>query len=825
MSESKPRDVVTVRPTALQEAMWWVCQRVHDPSVYHISWRLACEEALDLTALRASWQAVVDRHEALRLAITRDESGLTATIRNEVPTSVRLLEITDSGSVPVDALLRAVAEESHRQPFDLEHPPLARLTVVRAGDRHELILTVHHIVIDGLGMQLLFTDLAEAYGAVLSGARPVFATVASSWREFAREEQAVRDSGGWQPGIDHWRTTLEGARATTVAPDRSMYAGTGGAGSTFQHTFSEEAARGLAALAKASSVTSFAVVLAALQILLTRAGAGEDVVVGTVAANRLSPRDQQLVGYLVNLCLIRAKVSEQDTVSEVVSRASEASWEMFAHQAVPYPVVFSALSESARSELGDIAPIMLNYLGAIGSGLRLGHVGLTQRPSPNVAARTDMGIAYWHTESGGLMAEVEYSTLRYDRDTVLRLLQDLDTVLSHGTDPYRRVSEIQILTKAVTAQVGHHAVAPAHETRAAGVSASLDAAERDVGDVWTDVLGNPPSSLDEDFFEAGGHSLTAVQFVAGLVDLTGAELDLATWLAEPTPRSILTQLGEPGSGTPDPERFAADRPTTVVSLRSGRGRHVHLFAGAGGSAQDYRELITSLPSDWQITFSREREPLDGIPEMAARFRRDLEDENLRPDVLVGWSMGGQLAFEVAAGYVEAAPSVVLIDSPPPVGPALRFEPVWQRLADFATSVCLALGVDDVSPTVPADAGPPSDEQVWNALLVLSARLRTAGHDVSTQTLAGRWKTYEQHLNAVATYVSDQVLAAHAVLFVADLPDRGVTAWSDRFRHTPDAERLDADHYSALRAPAVGVVAATIKQVAEESAPTPAHRLS
>ncbi|MEH0416181.1 condensation domain-containing protein [Streptomyces sp. B21-083] len=791
-----------VGPTALQEAVWWVCRRVGDPSVYHISWRLACGAPLDLAALRASWQAVVDRHEALRWSVAHGANGLTATIQDEVPAPVRLIEPDAQGSVPADVLLRAIAEESHREPFDLGRAPLARLTVVRVGDRHELILTVHHIAVDGLGTQLLFTDLAEAYDAVRHGGRPVFAAEAASWRAFAREERATRDTGGWQDGVDHWRTVLEGAKAATVAADRGVYAGTGGAGTTLRHTFSEQAVRGLAALAKEASATSFAVVLAALQILLARAGAGDDVVIGTVAANRLGPREQRLVGYLVNQCLIRTRVTQEDTVSEVVGRASEAAWEMFAHQSVPYPLVFSALPEPTRSALGDIAPVMLNHLGAIGSGLRLGDVELTQCPSLNIASRTDMGIAYWHTEGGGLMAEVEYSTLRYDADTALRLLRDLDTVLSYGTTPGARVGEIRVGTRAVLAYADQRAPASLPDR-----SEPSSGAERDVRDVWSDVLGCPPASLDEDFFEAGGHSLTAVQFVAALTDLTGTPLDLATWLADPTPRAILAQLDAPDT---------ADRPSTVVRLRPGPGRHLHLFAGAAGSPQDYRELIAALPPDWRVTFSQEREPRTeaetAVPAMAARFRADLDAAELRPDVLAGWSMGGQLAFEVAVGYDERPPGVVLIDPPPPVGAALTLEP----LADFVATVGLALGVDDPAVTVPAGTDPESAEHLPDALLLLSAQLRAAGHDLPHGLMADRWATYERHYRAVAAYESDRVLAAPAALLAADLTDQGVTVWADRFKHDPAIARLAADHYTALRAPAVDVIATTIEEIAEAS---------
>ncbi|WP_424186608.1 condensation domain-containing protein [Actinokineospora sp. G85] len=801
-----------IEPTALQEAVWWVCKRAGDQSVYNITWRLGCETSLDLTALRRAWQVVVDRHEALRLSFHHGEGALSAGIQNELPVTVPLVEVADPGSTPVDALLRTVAEESHREPFTLDRAPLARLTAVRVGDRHELIITVHHMVVDGWGIQLLFDDLAEAYRAAVRDQRPGFTAQAPSWREFALEEQAARVKGAWQSDIDYWRTTLDGASAATVIGDRGGYAGTGGPGTTLRHTFSDAAVEGLTALAKSSSATPFAVLLAAMQVLFARSGAGGDVVVGVVAANRMSARDQQLIGYLVNLCMIRAEVSNEDTLAEVVAKASAASWEMFAHQAVPYPAVFSALDERTRSGLGDIAPVMLNYLGTIGHGLRLDDVGLTLLPSPNVASRTDIGLGCWKTETGGLMAEAEYSTTRYDEDTVSRLLSDLDAVLSFGAVPTRRVGDVRVSTKSGAAREDHRVVAETAEPPAPE-PAPAEAGERIVSGVWTDVLGSPPVSFDEDFFAAGGHSLNAVEFMATLVESTGADLDLAAWLAEPTPRNVLAQLGGATGDVPACAHRAADQQSTVVSLRPGQGRHLHLFAGEGGSAEDYHYLIDLVPPDWRITFSEEREPLDSVPDMAARFRQDLEAGDLRPDVLAGWSMGGQLAFEVAAGYGDAVPGVVLIDAPPPSVRVLPTAHLWQRLIDFAATVCLPLGVRlDGSPVAVPDDPAPAAHLVRNALLVLSARLRAVGHDLSTRTLTDRWHTYEQKRRAADSFVSDRVLAVRAAVLAADLSDDDVTIWTDRFVHTTDTERLDVGHHSLLRAPAVESVAAAINRV-------------
>ncbi|NUU21484.1 MAG: condensation protein, partial [Streptomycetaceae bacterium] len=441
-------EAVAVPTTELQDAAWRFGLRAKDRSVLHITWRLTCAAPVDHAALRVAWQAVVDRHEALRLSTAQDGGVLTATVHPRVPAHVGSISIADPGSVPVDVLLRAVAGELHVGDFRLDRAPLARLTVVRVRDSWELVLTAHHLALDGWAVQVLLAELSAAYRAAARGAEPVFATEPPSWHEYARGQREARASGAWRAGVEHWARRLDGAVATTITADRDGYVAPGAPGETVRYAFGAAAVEGVAALAKATSSTPFAVVLAASQVLLARAGAGEDVLLGVVTANRTTAHEQRLAGYLANVCLIRGTVRERDTLADVVGRARGAVWEMFAHQAVPYPVVVSSLPEPTRAALGDTVPLMLNYLGPIGGGLDLGGIGLTLRQSPNQAARTDIAIAYWDEDNGGMTAEAEYSTVRYDRETVLRLLRDLDAVLAEGADGARAVGRIRVRSTA-----------------------------------------------------------------------------------------------------------------------------------------------------------------------------------------------------------------------------------------------------------------------------------------------------------------------------------------------------------------------------------------
>jgi thioesterase domain-containing protein len=784
----------TVPATPMQEALWWVHQRARNKSVYNITWRLGCAAPLAADALRTAWQLGVDRNVAVRTGGARHDDVVTLTVVPHAIARVQLVTLDDPGPAPVGVLLRLVAEELQERTTALDEAPLARLTMVRVGAEHELVLTVHHVVADGWAIQLLVADLSVAYAAALRGEAPQWPAEPVPFSVFAREVAQAREDGRWQDSVEHWRKVLEGAAATTVVADRQRYASTGAAGAMLRYAFSAEAADGIAALAKSTFATPFAVVLAGVQIVLARAAAPDadaDISVGVVAANRNGLRDQQLVGFLANLCVARAAVSPGDTVGDVVGRARDAGWEMLAHQAVPYPVVFAALSDDTQTMLREAVPLLLNYLGPIGSGLSMGDVAMTIHPTPNRAARADIGLGLLD-DDGTLLMEIEYNTGRYDVGTVLRLLHDLDAVFAAGgVDPGRPVGSLPVETRATSGYLDHRQVAPTPG------ELPTSAAMAQVARAWTQVLGAPPRGPDEDFFAAGGRSLKVLELAAAVEAEAGTPLDVVTWLAEPSPRRAVAQLE---SGTTE----TAPTTSTLLTLRPGTGPHLHLVHGAGGAVQDYRDLLAALPADWRVTLSQEREPHDSVPAMAARYRTDLDATGARPDVLGGWSMGGQIAFAMATGYGAGAPALLLMDSTPPVGYEIPADIDRLRLDAFVAGVLRAVDLTGPAPGT-GDDEPDADL----ALRALAAYLAAAGQPVPTTVLLERWATYHRHAVAVASFVTTEQVDAPALVVGAGLLDVQLEEWAQRLRRPPDILRVAADHHGVLRAPVTGQVAEAV----------------
>lgn len=792
---------VTVAATPLQEALWWVHQRARNRSVYNLTWRMSLAGPLDRAALAQAWQVVVDRYSALRTSFELRDDAVVQTVHDRLSAPIEEVTVDDTGEVPAPTLLRLLAEELHERPVPLDRAPLGRLSSVRVGDREELLITLHHVAVDGWAMQLIMADLAAAYQAIVRGERPAAEREEISFQSYAERIDARRRAGDWQQGLDYWRKQLDGAVGTTVVADRPSAAGTGVAGATLRYAFSPDAVDGVTALATAMFATPFVVLFAALQIVLRRGGAGDDLGTGVIVANRMTPQDQKVVGYVANLMIARTRIDEGATIRQVVERVRDTMWGSIAHQDVPFPIVYGSLDEHTRNRLGTIPPIVATFHGVIGADVSVDGSPATVLESPSRTARTDMGIGIF-AAADNFVAEVEYDSGRYDAETVLRLLRDIDeTLVAGGADPDCPVASLTVRTRAIDRDVERRTPARAPLVPAPGLGVD-DATSALVARVWQQVLGSPAVAPDDDFFAVGGRSLKVLELAALLRAETGREFDVVGWLPSPTPAHLAARL----RGQPEAPGTAPSN--TLLTVRAGEGGpHVHLVPGAGGGINDYQELVAALPGSWRVTQSVERGGRDTIEELARRFRTDLEDAGARPDLLVGWSMGGVVAYEMAARWTGPAPRLALLDSPPPVGYSQSV--VDQDDFDlFAATVCadsdLGVQVGDLRVQ-------PRDDEL--GARVLAAYLAAGGAAIPAEVLRTRWETYRRHRRMTGAYVAGHRLNVPALVVAAELTEQQLGQWDERFGAAPRRLRAANDHFGVLRAPGVAGVATAIEDLA------------
>ncbi|MYV38027.1 amino acid adenylation domain-containing protein, partial [Streptomyces sp. SID1328] len=458
-----PQPRPEVLPLSYAQRRLWFLHRLDGPSAtYNIPFAVRLDGPLDQEALRAALDDVVARHSALRTLFPADGDGphqhITEPGAASVPFTVR-----DADEDRLDAAVAETAAET----IDIETELPLRATLLRlTDDSHVLVLVIHHIAADGSSLAPLTRDLGTAYRARAGGRAPVWTAPPVDHVDHALWQRALlgdeNDPDSVLSGqLDHWQRALSGLPELIELPwDRPRPAVPQHLGATHDFTLDAGLARRIADLARTSGCSVFMVLQAALSLLLSRHGAGEDIPLGTAVAGRTDEAATDLVGFFVNTLVLRTDLSGDPTFRELLDRVKEFDLSAYTHQDLPFERLVELLNP-ARSQshhpLFQTMLVLQNHSPAAPVELP----GLTVTPVPVELEVSKFDLSFTFTEThddqgapGAMRAAVDYATELFDGATVEALGERLAGLLTAVTaDPDRPLRAYGVLTDADRARV------------------------------------------------------------------------------------------------------------------------------------------------------------------------------------------------------------------------------------------------------------------------------------------------------------------------------------------------------------------------------------
>lgn len=532
------------RLTPLQEGMLYATLLARRPGVYveQATWRLT--GSVDPELLRASWNRLAARHAPLRTAILVRgvPQPLQAVLRER---AIELCGHDLRGLCASDAD-RRMAEDlaaDRRRGFGLSRDPLLRLALYRLADReHRMVLSFHHVVMDGWCQGPLLDELLEIYGALRDGRAPDLPSV----RPYA---EYIAWLGHRRPGpaLDFWRGHLAGYRIPAALPriPNPPREPCGRAETAFE--LDADATAGLERLAAAVQVTASTLVRALWGLALASATGRADVVFGAVVSGRPAeiPGVERMVGLFINTIPIRVRLDPQERFPALLRALHEDALRAHEHEHAALAEV-QAASECGR-DLLDHVLVFENYPGAgTESGARnpagfgIEQVGMEEQfsdpltvqvfPGERLGFRLIYDPAVFAAET---MGEMERRIRAAAVEVLAEEPRALGTIL-------RRIGAALPGAGRAGPQDGLRADArrtdgPPRTARQAAIAA-----------IWSELLDGAAVGADDDFFALGGHSLTALRAVCRMQRDLGAEISLRQLLEHPTVAGVDALLDAPG---------------------------------------------------------------------------------------------------------------------------------------------------------------------------------------------------------------------------------------------------------------------------------------
>ncbi|MDR3635926.1 MAG: amino acid adenylation domain-containing protein [Isosphaeraceae bacterium] len=431
-----------------QQALWFLDRLTPGQPTFNVPAAVRIQGPLDAPALERSFHEIVHRHEALRTTFPAVDGRPLQAIAPELAPRLTPLDLS---ALPLDereAETRRLAAEEARTPFDLAHGPLVRARLLRLGEgEHVLLLTLHHIVTDGWSMGVAARELAALYESDTNGTPSPLTDPPIQFADYAAWQRQWLDGKVLEDRLAYWSRQLDGLTPLDLPTDRPRPAVRSARGDIRFFTLPAELAADLRTLGRREGATLFMTLLAAFQTLLHRYTGQDGIAVGVPVANRNRPEVEGLIGYFVNMLVLRSDLAGDPTFQELLARVREVSLGGFEHQDLPFDKLVEALRparDPSRTPLFDVMFVLQNNrmpdvarqeltLDAFETGEGTG------------TAKFDLTLAVEEV-GDALIGSLEYNTDLFDGPTIERMLGHFRALLEDVTaHPDHRLSAIPLL--------------------------------------------------------------------------------------------------------------------------------------------------------------------------------------------------------------------------------------------------------------------------------------------------------------------------------------------------------------------------------------------
>ncbi|WP_284209357.1 condensation domain-containing protein, partial [Chitiniphilus shinanonensis] len=446
-----------------QQRQWLLWQLDPGSAAYHLSGGLDFAGALDVAALRHALAALVARHESLRTVFREDGDGqLIQCVRPvDGPGRIDLApQWLDLAALDDAARAATGAAETRRlcaTPFDLEHGPLLRLSLLRLGvERHRLLVVMHHTVSDGWSTQLILDELAELYRAAREARPAALPALRVQYLDYAPWQRRLLAQGEGARQLAYWREQLTGEPSggdpsvLQLPTDHPRRADGRYAQAQYETPLPDELAQALRRRAQAEGATPYMLLLSAWMALLYRHTGQTDVRVGVPTANRHHPDTAGIVGFFANTQVLRARFAPRLTLGQLLAQTRDAALGAQAHPDLPFEQLVEALQPERTWGVSPLFQVAFNHLRHDRRALA-GWPALAVRrlELEQPAAQFELTLQSLEDEAGGIALQFKYAAELFEPATIERWAGHYLALLRALADtPEATVDRIDLLAPA-----------------------------------------------------------------------------------------------------------------------------------------------------------------------------------------------------------------------------------------------------------------------------------------------------------------------------------------------------------------------------------------
>ena len=429
-----------------QQRMWFFDELSSGASAFNIALGVRLTGSLSFEALEQTFGEIIRRHEILRTVFAAGETEPVQIIQAPSRFELPLVDLSSLTHEQAERQAARLAQEEILRVFDLRTGPLVRPTLLRINEHeHIIICTMHHIVGDGQSFEVVILEMSQIYSQFNEGQPSSLPELTLQYVDYAAWQRQWLQGEELEKRLAYWRRQLADAPWKLSLPHRRVRPKAQefkGARHVAQMTTAQ--AEELRDLSRREGMTLFMTMLSGFVLLLKLYTGDDDVVVGSIYANRERADLEQLIGILNNTLVLRVNLSGAATFADVMKRVRDVCLDGYTYQVPPELLKEDMVKRGEDRERLFDAWFQLERPRQEQFEMK----GLAVTPYHEATEVTRFELSLGFTEHDGMLSgAIEYDENMFTTETTRQMLDDYVHLLTlMVTNPKCEITTISLTT-------------------------------------------------------------------------------------------------------------------------------------------------------------------------------------------------------------------------------------------------------------------------------------------------------------------------------------------------------------------------------------------
>ena len=424
--------------SSAQKRLFALNQLGKEETNYNIPYAMMIEGKLEKNKVEEAFRKLVERHEAFRTSFESQNKERVQRIHRKVEFNVDYTEISGDREEVIKETV-----EGFIKPFDLSKAPLLRVKLLRIKEeKHILMLDMHHIISDGLSMKIIMDEFARLYkGEALEELRIQYKDY-SAWQKKLLASEKMKDKEEYWTKV--FKDEIPVLNMPTDYPRPTLQSFEG---ASILFKIDKKLLEKIRKIGNDNGATLYMTLLSAYNILLSRYGGQEDIIVGSPIAGRPHTDLQNIVGMFVNTLAMRNYPKSEKTFKEFLQDVKKKALGAYENQDYQFDDLVEKLGierDLSRNPLFDITFALQNIDT---KGVKIDNLKIRPYEFENKVSKFDINLEVT-TMGEEISCNLEYCTKLFKRETMEGLAQHFINILREVTEnPEIKLSEIEMLSE------------------------------------------------------------------------------------------------------------------------------------------------------------------------------------------------------------------------------------------------------------------------------------------------------------------------------------------------------------------------------------------